>query len=556
MNQNLTQIFNRDMDQLHAFMTESEEYKELRKEKPVILFLSIGYLDKRATVLTVKENSFQRAWKRLYNRGISLMKQEYSCLKIDWVTSIEQHSLLSFINIMTKTKKNYFRQGISFDENFSHAFLEQEINGNAMIQIDKDTKRGYLNEKNIQSYIRNHRPHLKQLDFNKVSSVITFTTKGYFLENQQLYALKEGPRDNGRRDTALDAAEVKAMIASGLNYLAKMNKAAGQFTYGYFSCFDKEIQFYNLLRHASTLYAMIEALEITQDKEAIPAIERGLEYLLKGLHVDKKQGTAYVVDGVEQDQLEVKLGANAAAILAFTKYTDVFQNDRYLQVAQQLANGICQLQQENGGFHHVLHYPSFELKDAFRIVYYDGEAAFALLRLYQLDKNEKWMKTVEKAFDYFIANEYWKNHDHWLSYCTEELTRYKPLRKYFQFGLQNVQAKLDFIYHRITTYPTFLELTLAAYNMIQRMKETEHRTLLAEFDEKKLQDTIHKRAEYQRNGYFYPELAMYYKKPSRILGSFFIRHHSFRSRIDDVEHYLSGYCRYFVHMRAESRLFK
>ncbi|MFA1821003.1 hypothetical protein ACDX78_12610 [Virgibacillus oceani] len=473
----------------------------------------------------------------------SLEQPDY--VKADIVTIKKPINLFSFIDLITKTKKNYFRFGISFDKDFKNAFLEQEINGNSMIQIDKNKKRGYLKETNIQNYIKKHRPDMKQIDFQRVKKIYLFSTKGYFFDGDQCYELKKGTLDNGRRNTPIRTEEIRYMVTSGQRYLNGLNQNNGKFVYGYFSCFDKEINYYNMLRHASSVFALIESYEFNPNEETKQAIERSLQFLEKDGIIYDGSKRAYVIDPVQPNEYEIKLGANAAAILALTKYTETFNDEKYLTLAQALANGILSLQKKDGSFVHVLNHPSLEIKETFRIVYYDGEAAFALMRLYKLDMNNKWLTAVEKAFEYFIDNNYWKNHDHWLSYCTNELTLYRPLEKYFKFGLKNTEKKLTFIYHRETTYPTFLELTVATYNMINRMKETGHRYLLETFDEDKLLNVIHKRAEYQRNGFFYPELAIYYKNPSRIMGSFFIRHHSFRARIDDVEHYLSGYIAYY-----------
>lgn len=103
------------------------------------------------------------------------------------------------------------------------------------------------------------------------------------------------------------------------------------------------------------------------------------------------------------------------------------------------------------------------------------------------------------------------------------------------------------MYHRETTFPTFLELTMAAYKMLRKIKAENKDYLLTDFDETLLIQTIDKRAEYQRVGFMYPELAMYFKTPEIVLNGFFIRHHSFRVRIDDVEHNLSGYIQYLLH---------
>ncbi|GEN89124.1 hypothetical protein [Oceanobacillus sojae] len=530
---------------------DSEFFQHINSQPALNIFLSIGFDDKRATVLNASGKSFSQVWTNIENLGYSYLKnlkEMFISLKIDIVTKVTPLTITEFINRITNTKKNYFRQGISFNRDFKHAFLEQELNGNAVIQIDPETKRGFIHERNLQSYISKHRPKLKPVNFKVVEKVYIFETQGYFYENGKYYKLHHGIHDNGRRNTPLNAEEVNMLVNEGQKYLASLSKPNGKFVYGFFSYFDKEIKHYNSLRHCSTIYSMIEAYEFQPTEEAAEAIVKGIQYLIREkVYIDEEKNIAYVIDGEKPDNKEIKLGAIATAVLAMTKYTEVFNDTQYIPLTQKLARGIIQMQQENGKFVHILDYPSLALKEEFRIVYYDGEACFALMRLYKIDRDEQWLHTVEKAFEYFIESNHWKHHDHWLSYCTNEITLYKPERKYYKFGLQNVQNRLDYIYKRITTYPTFLELMMAAYQMVSRMKTDGYNDLIDEldFDESKLEATIHRRAEYQRNGFFYPELAMYFKNPKRIVGSFFIRHHSFRTRIDDVEHYLSGYCAYY-----------
>jgi hypothetical protein len=255
-----------------------------------------------------------------------------------------------------------------------------------------------------------------------------------------------------------------------------------------------------------------------------------------------------MIDGNDNNH-EIKLGANAAAILMLTKYQEITKNKKYLEYAEKIANGIMQMIDKTGKTTHILEYPALSIKEKFRIVYYDGEAALALLRLYQLNNNKVLLDTVKLMFDNFISNSYEKYHDHWLSYCTNELTLVCPEVKYYQFGINNYLNHMDFIKNRKTVYATFLEMMMSAYKMVNRLNIQGHDNLFKSAKFEELKSLIQLRAEFQRTGFFYPEVAMYMKNPKSILNSFYVRHDRFRARIDDQEHNLSGYIAYYLHFK-------
>lgn len=529
---------------------------EIKDQPTFIIFLSIGNPLIRARVIKEVSQNLSRALENLEKKAINLVKKNHvdpKWIKIDIVTDLKEVSFESLEQLIAKTRRNYFRYGIAFDDEFRLAFLEQEINGNAMLRsVNKSPIQ--LNEKNINHYLKSHFKNQPIFIKNRFQNkpVYLFKTMSFFKDkaSEQVVELQHGEYTNGIRKAENLHDEVANLIHKSTYFLANQVQPSGKFNYGYFSAFAKKIGTYNILRHSSSLYSMVEGYEIVKDDRILEAVKKGIDYLIREAVVYREgmDDIAFVVD--HANEKEIKLGSNATAILAMAKYMEVTNSTEYLEIAQALARGILQMKIPSGGFIHVLSYPTYEIKDMQRIIYYEGEAIFSLLRLYAIDQESLWLNEVKHTFDYFIANNYWKNHDHWLSYAANELTIYEPEDKYFIFGLKNCNDRLNFIYHRETTYPTFLELTMAAYKMIDKIKELDKNYLLEYIDEEFLEETIDHRAEYQRVGFFYPEVAMYMKDPALILNSFFIRHHSFRVRIDDVEHYLSGYCQYYHHRDA------
>ncbi|MBC1405948.1 poly(glycerol-phosphate) alpha-glucosyltransferase [Listeria welshimeri] len=530
----LDELENKIIDQ----MTEAEEHATYNGKWHG--FLTIGYKNKRATVINFSYLCLANLINEMKKSALKNQTDEAISFKMDIAVNYQLENLGEWNRKALKTKKNYYRRGIALNENFKMALMEQEINANAiLLPADEGLA---INIENMNRYLMQSNKNQAQLNLTTDSNIVTFDTVGWFFDGKKIHELETTEWNHGRRKTTLLKPEIVAeLVGNAGRYLVNQVNATGEFNYGWFACFDKKIKHYNSLRHASTTYSMLEAYELTEDEFILEAAANALAYLQKNF-IYEKEDLAFLI---EPELREVKLGGAAATLLAFTKYMKITGNKTYLPLCRKIANAILSLQDKDGKFTHVLEYPTLEVKDIFRIVYYDGEAVFGLLRLYEIDRDSRWLDAAAKSFNHFIRDNYWQNHDHWLSYCANEITKYIPDEAYYEFGLQNAFDNLPFIYARETTFPTFLELTVATKEMTLRMEKGGLQHLLLDYSIEELEKTITKRAHYQLNGYFYPELAMYYKNPARIEGSFFIRHQSFRVRIDDVEHNISGYVRYY-----------
>jgi hypothetical protein len=266
------------------------------------------------------------------------------------------------------------------------------------------------------------------------------------LARRHLYSRLPKDRPPGAKHRDVFAGEIEQAILLAGEYLKNAVKEDGSFVYEYFPQTAKENSQYNMLRHAGTIYAMAEIYEHTGDKVLLEKIRRVIAFLLsalKGLSIHQEDVLVALDDG------QIKLGANALAILALAKVMDVTRTNEHLQTAQKLARWIQLTQSPQGRFLvHKQDFPTQKISD-FESGYYPGEAIYALTFLYRLDKNEAWLDTAEKAAQYLIyVRDGGKtivglSHDHWLLYGLNELYRLRPRKIYYDHALKIAEAILS-----------------------------------------------------------------------------------------------------------------
>lgn len=542
-----TDIFNSKAELLFDRLTGNGGLSEIERFAEVcgrfVAFISVSDIHEQAYVFRASGATVREAWDKARAAAEEFISaEEFSptWVKADITAKGERAALSDVIAEFSKGYRKFFRRGIAFDDSLDTAFIEAEINANSLIFYKKKTvELAVLNKYLAACELKT----LRQLP----ESVILFDCKSAFCdEKSELYDLYSEGYNCGRRIIErFDKETALRVISTSAEYLSMQIGLDGKFDYGVYAAVGKEIAGYNILRHATSIWSLLCAYRLTGDRFLLSQAESAIGYMINNTvyKYPNKEGRENAVYLVDKTRGEVKIGGNAVAVIVLTEYMSITGTDKYRKLAIELGNGILELFDErDGSFFHVLKYPSLAPRDKFRTVYYDGETVFALCRLFGLTTQSRFIETAKAAADRFIKNDYTQYTDHWVAYAMNELTKYLPKEKYLKFALKNVNNNLEKIYRQPTTYHTYLELLCVAFETYSRIKERGLQCEYAkEIDAEEFVKTIFHRADYMLNGYGYPEYVMYFAHPSELLGSFFIRHDDYRTRIDDVQHFCSAY---------------
>lgn len=536
---------------------ESSLEKEVNQNlAQTILILSYGMSSQRALVKEFYGRDFQKSWNKLIKFYRNLPKFDY--VRVDLIVEETDITYTKLVEQLLMIKRNnYVPFGIRFKGVKRRLFLKEELTANAIVIPDKNHKLG-KNHPNLHFNLPNYRNYMRKkygdqelnLNYIETADVTIFKTEAFLLEGSDILRLKND--DYGNQFRVVDEENFPEMldlvIQRGGEYLLNQLESNGAFIYGYFPCYDKIIPNYNAIRHFSSIYALLETGELLENDEMIQRSLQGLVWGFENLGVEKNG--LYLIQEEINGVVEYKLGAQALAILASAKYTQITGDTQFFAKMKTLTKTIESLfLTADDETIHVFD-GNLAIKNKFRIIYYDGEALFAMLRAYGLLKDEAIFALCRRLMEHFVANGYEKYHDHWLSYAVNEFLIYEEKDTYYHFGLKNALSKIEFMKKRDTAYPTMLELLAAAAKMIAKLERYHRREKILSDEgflaaKDKIYEVMNYRAYHELvTGTMFPELAMYFKKPEKIEFGFFARHDRFRMRIDDAEHFLSGLINY------------
>jgi hypothetical protein len=231
---------------------------------------------------------------------------------------------------------------------------------------------------------------------------------------------------------ALSAASLRAAALAGGHYLAAHLGADGRFDYEVNLTSGEVSSEYNLPRHSGASYFLAQLYRLTGDTTLRDAVVRAFDYMSKLIGQGRCSGTT--PEGkpwsclVEPGSPTSSLGSTALAVVALAEYETATQDTQYHELMTRMAEFVLWMQRDDGSFRHYYDVRASRPDQDSRVLYFDGEATLAMVRMRLLTGDVRYQQSAVRALDFLVGWYDWfvggflYGEDHWTCIAAEALS--------------------------------------------------------------------------------------------------------------------------------------
>ncbi|MEZ4401887.1 MAG: hypothetical protein R3B06_17795 [Kofleriaceae bacterium] len=236
---------------------------------------------------------------------------------------------------------------------------------------------------------------------------------------------------------------LRAAALDGARYLVNHLGPDGRFVYEQSLTTARTSPGYSLPRHAGTTYFLAEVYRLTHAPWLHEPVVRAASLLDNLVEAGgcKRQGPDGVAMGcvIDKGERTGNLGSTALGVVALAEYQRATDDRQFLPLATTLAEWILWMQRPDGSFRHLYDVASGVADDKTMLLYFSGEAALALARMYAITGDARYARASERALDWlvgwydFFIGGFLYGEEHWTCIAAEALTPYTQKAAYRDF---------------------------------------------------------------------------------------------------------------------------
>jgi len=250
----------------------------------------------------------------------------------------------------------------------------------------------------------------------------------------------------------IDRRGVKLAVTRAADWVLRRIKPDGSFEYIHYPLINTHsVGDYALPRHCGTTWFLSLAYRVLGEVRYREGARRAIEYLGQHAVPAECQSTPYACIGSTN---EGDLGSAGLGIVAIAEYQQATGDRRFEPLARKLGEFLLWMQKPNGDFCHQYHPGRREKNCKDILLYYSGEAALGLAKLYQITKEARFIPPLERALDFltgeyydFFLGQFFIGEDHWTCIAAEAafpaVNKAQHARFCYAFARLNARAQVQ-----------------------------------------------------------------------------------------------------------------